>query len=100
MCEPVDKKLTFQQSEVEYIPSWHTNLLYNWFSYWFVFPRTQLGNGDIICFQKASAMDNVKLFRYPNLPSYLNYVRSRYTNVATYVKYVNSRKVFLFLRFN
>ncbi|KAK2377726.1 ubiquitin carboxyl-terminal hydrolase [Trifolium repens] len=67
ICEPVDKKLTFQQSE--------------------------LGNGDIICFQKASAMDNVKLFCYPNLPSYLNYVRSRYTNVATYVKYVNSRKI-------
>ncbi|WJX59371.1 ubiquitinyl hydrolase 1 [Trifolium repens] len=67
MCEPVDKKLTFQQSE--------------------------LGNGDIICFQKASAMDNVKLFRYPNLPSYLNYVRSRYTDVASYVKYVSSRKI-------
>ncbi|XP_045831302.1 ubiquitin C-terminal hydrolase 12-like [Trifolium pratense] len=48
MCEPVDKKLTFQQSEVE--------------------------NGDIICFQKASAMDNVKLFRYPDVPSYLKYV--------------------------
>ncbi|PNX54647.1 ubiquitin carboxyl-terminal hydrolase family protein, partial [Trifolium pratense] len=51
MCEPVDKKLTFQQSE--------------------------LRNGDIICFQKASAMDNVKLFRYPDVPSYLKYVSSR-----------------------
>jgi ubiquitin carboxyl-terminal hydrolase 7 len=37
----------------------------------------QLENGDIICFQKASAMDNVKLIRYPDVPSYLKYVRSR-----------------------
>ncbi|KAK2377735.1 ubiquitin carboxyl-terminal hydrolase [Trifolium repens] len=43
MCEPVDKKLTFQDSELE--------------------------DGDIICFQKASTMDNV--------PTYLKYVRSR-----------------------
>ncbi|GAU12345.1 hypothetical protein TSUD_252960 [Trifolium subterraneum] len=48
MCEPVDKKLSFQQSQLE--------------------------NGDIICFQKASAMDNVKLIRYPDVPSYLKYV--------------------------
>ncbi|GAU12350.1 hypothetical protein TSUD_253010 [Trifolium subterraneum] len=49
MCEPVDKKLSFRQNLLE--------------------------NGDIICFQKASAMDNVKLILYPDVPSYLKYVR-------------------------
>ncbi|WJX28511.1 ubiquitinyl hydrolase 1 [Trifolium repens] len=48
MCEHVDKKLTFQESE--------------------------LGNGDIICFQKASEMVNENHFRYPDVPSYLEYV--------------------------
>ncbi|WJX64617.1 ubiquitinyl hydrolase 1 [Trifolium repens] len=51
MCEPVDNKLTFHENQLE--------------------------NGDIICFQKVSAMDNVKLIRYPDVPSYLKYVRSR-----------------------
>ncbi|KAK2431551.1 ubiquitinyl hydrolase 1 [Trifolium repens] len=50
-CEPVEKKLTFQESELE--------------------------NGDIICFQKATAMDNVKLIRYPDVLSYLKYLSSR-----------------------
>ncbi|XP_058749061.1 ubiquitin C-terminal hydrolase 13-like isoform X2 [Vicia villosa] len=47
-CEPVDKNLTF---------------LENW-----------LGNGDIICFQKASAMDKGKHIRNPDVLSYLQYV--------------------------
>ncbi|MCH83892.1 ubiquitin carboxyl-terminal hydrolase family protein, partial [Trifolium medium] len=50
MCESVDKKLTFQESELE--------------------------NGDIICFQKASGMVNEKHFRYPDVPSYLEYVHN------------------------
>ncbi|KAK2377737.1 ubiquitin-specific protease [Trifolium repens] len=47
MCEPVDKKLTFQEN-----------------------PHAELKH-------KTSAMDNVKLIRYPDVPSYLKYVRSR-----------------------
>ncbi|XP_050903814.1 uncharacterized protein LOC127117750 isoform X3 [Lathyrus oleraceus] len=50
MCEPVDKNLTFLESE--------------------------FGNGDIICFQKASAMDNGKHIRNPDVPSYLKYVHN------------------------
>ncbi|KAK2431550.1 ubiquitin carboxyl-terminal hydrolase [Trifolium repens] len=50
MCEPVDKKLTFQDSELE--------------------------DGDIICFQKAPAMDNEKHIRYPDVPSYLEYAHN------------------------
>jgi len=37
----------------------------------------QLKNGAIICFQKASAMDNEKHFRYPDVPSYMKYVHNR-----------------------
>ncbi|GAU12346.1 hypothetical protein TSUD_252970 [Trifolium subterraneum] len=37
----------------------------------------QLKNGDIICFQKAPATDNEKHIRYPDVPSYLEYVHSR-----------------------
>ncbi|WJX64616.1 ubiquitinyl hydrolase 1 [Trifolium repens] len=50
MCEPVDKKLTFQDSKLE--------------------------DGDIICFQKAPAMDNEKHIRYPYVPSYLEYAHN------------------------
>jgi ubiquitin carboxyl-terminal hydrolase 7 len=76
MCEHVDKKLTFQESEVQYVHTrlMHTKLLHHWFSFWFVFTWMQLGNGDIICFQKASEMVNENHFRYPDVPSYLEYV--------------------------
>ncbi|GAU12358.1 hypothetical protein TSUD_253090 [Trifolium subterraneum] len=50
MCEPVDNKLTFAESKI--------------------------GNSGIIWFQKASAMDNVKHIRYPDVPSYLEYVHN------------------------
>jgi hypothetical protein len=30
----------------------------------------------IICFQKVSAMDNVKHIRYPDVPSYFEYVHN------------------------
>ncbi|AET00363.2 ubiquitin carboxyl-terminal hydrolase, putative [Medicago truncatula] len=50
-CDPVDKKLTFTESK--------------------------LNNGAIICFQKASAVDNEKHFRYPDVPSYMKYVHNR-----------------------
>jgi len=46
----------------------------------------QLENGDIICFQKAYAMDNEKRIRYPDVPSYM--------------EYVHNSQVFSFLRFN
>jgi len=36
----------------------------------------KLKNGAIICFQKASTMDNVKHIRYPDVPSYLEYVHT------------------------
>ncbi|XP_028758046.1 ubiquitin carboxyl-terminal hydrolase 13 isoform X2 [Neltuma alba] len=51
MCEPIDKKLTFRAS--------------------------QLGDGDIVCFQKAAAMDSDERVRYPDVPSYLEYVHNR-----------------------
>ncbi|CAL0315809.1 unnamed protein product [Lupinus luteus] len=51
MCEPIDKKLTFRASQLE--------------------------DGDIICFQKAPAMDSEENVRYPDVPSYLEYVHNR-----------------------
>ncbi|XP_019434168.1 PREDICTED: ubiquitin carboxyl-terminal hydrolase 12-like isoform X2 [Lupinus angustifolius] len=51
MCEPIDKKLTFRASQLE--------------------------DGDIICFQKAPAMDSEEHVRYPDVPSYLEYVHNR-----------------------
>ncbi|XP_058742164.1 uncharacterized protein LOC131614618 [Vicia villosa] len=50
MCEPVDKRFTFKESQLE--------------------------NGDIICFQKSSAVDNEKHFSFPDVPSYFNYVHN------------------------
>ncbi|WJX64626.1 ubiquitinyl hydrolase 1 [Trifolium repens] len=52
MCEPVDKKLTFSENKIG------------------------KGSSGIIWFQKVSAMDNVKHIRYPDVPSYLEYVHS------------------------
>ncbi|XP_019456113.1 PREDICTED: ubiquitin carboxyl-terminal hydrolase 12-like isoform X2 [Lupinus angustifolius] len=51
MCEPIDKKLTFRASQLE--------------------------DGDIICFQKAPSMDSEENVRYPDVPSYLEYVHNR-----------------------
>ncbi|CAI8586565.1 unnamed protein product [Vicia faba] len=51
MCEPIDQKLTFRASQLE--------------------------DGDIICFQKVIAIDNEEHIRYPDVPSYLEYVHNR-----------------------
>lgn len=41
------------------------------------FSKMQLEDGDIICFQKAPAMDSEEHVRYPDVPSYLEYVHNR-----------------------
>ncbi|WJX59385.1 ubiquitinyl hydrolase 1 [Trifolium repens] len=69
VCVPVDKEVTFQESELE--------------------------NGDIICFQKASAIATEKHIRYPDVPSYLEYVHNCYPDAASTLEYVNNRRVFL-----
>jgi ubiquitin carboxyl-terminal hydrolase 7 len=51
MCEPIDKKVTFRASQLE--------------------------DGDIVCFQKAPSVDNEEQVRYPDVPSYLEYVHNR-----------------------
>ncbi|RYR45830.1 hypothetical protein Ahy_A07g031608 isoform G [Arachis hypogaea] len=53
MCEPIDKKLTFRASQLE--------------------------DGDIVCFQKGpvTVMDSEDHIRYPDVPSYLEYVHNR-----------------------
>ncbi|KAH7547698.1 hypothetical protein JRO89_XS14G0004000 [Xanthoceras sorbifolium] len=51
MCEPIDKKITFRASQLE--------------------------DGDIICFQKSSQAGNDEQGRYPDVPSFLDYVHNR-----------------------
>ncbi|KAL6841585.1 hypothetical protein ACP4OV_028524 [Aristida adscensionis] len=51
MCEPIDKKLTFRSSQLE--------------------------DGDIICFQKSPRADYDTQVRYPDVPSFLEYVHNR-----------------------
>ncbi|KAK6929003.1 Ubiquitin carboxyl-terminal hydrolase 7, ICP0-binding domain, partial [Dillenia turbinata] len=51
MCEHVDKKISFQTSQLE--------------------------DGDIICFQKAPQVDSNVHCRYPDVPSFLEYVHNR-----------------------
>ncbi|CAL5343071.1 unnamed protein product [Camellia sinensis] len=50
MCERIDKKLTFRGSQLE--------------------------DGDIICFQKSTQVDSEQC-RYPDVPSFLEYVHNR-----------------------
>ncbi|XP_058105755.1 ubiquitin C-terminal hydrolase 12 isoform X1 [Magnolia sinica] len=51
MCEHIDKKLTFRVSQLE--------------------------DGDIICFQKSPLVENDEQCRYPDVPSFLEYVHNR-----------------------
>uniref|UniRef100_A0A0D9XZE9 ubiquitinyl hydrolase 1 n=1 Tax=Leersia perrieri TaxID=77586 RepID=A0A0D9XZE9_9ORYZ len=51
MCEHIDKKLTFRSSQLE--------------------------DGDIICFQKSPISDGETQVRYPDVPSFLEYVHNR-----------------------
>nr|XP_019708940.1 ubiquitin carboxyl-terminal hydrolase 12 isoform X2 [Elaeis guineensis] len=51
MCEHIDTKLTFRSSQLE--------------------------DGDIISYQKSPAVESDDQFRYPDVPSFLEYVRNR-----------------------
>ncbi|KAJ7960360.1 ubiquitin carboxyl-terminal hydrolase 12 [Quillaja saponaria] len=51
MCEPIDKKLNFRSCQLE--------------------------DGDIICFQKVPSSEGEELYRYPDVPSFLEYVHNR-----------------------
>ncbi|GLT69606.1 hypothetical protein SLA2020_417430 [Shorea laevis] len=51
MCESIDKKITFGAS--------------------------QLGDGDIICFQKSLPVESTEKFLYPDVPSFLEYLHNR-----------------------
>ncbi|RDX69528.1 Ubiquitin carboxyl-terminal hydrolase 13, partial [Mucuna pruriens] len=51
MCENVDRKITFQANQLE--------------------------DGDIICYQKAPKAGSGEQFRYPDVPSFLEYVHNR-----------------------
>ncbi|GAU44158.1 hypothetical protein TSUD_399800 [Trifolium subterraneum] len=67
MCEPIDKKVTFRASQLVMV-EWLIPC--NW-RLW------QLEDGDIVCFQKAPSVDNEEQVRYPDVPSYLEYVHNR-----------------------
>lgn len=43
-----------------------------WFYYEF-----QLEDGDIICYQKVPPIDSEDQYRYPDVPSFLEYVHNR-----------------------
>ncbi|XP_052175009.1 ubiquitin C-terminal hydrolase 12 isoform X2 [Diospyros lotus] len=51
MCERLDKKATFKFSQIE--------------------------DGDIICFQKSALLDSEEKYRYPDVPSFLDYLHNR-----------------------
>ncbi|BFG34993.1 hypothetical protein CerSpe_212670 [Prunus speciosa] len=51
MCEPIDKKFTFRACQLE--------------------------DGDIVCFQKPTPVENGEHLRYPDVPSFLDYVHNR-----------------------
>ncbi|XP_042416954.1 ubiquitin C-terminal hydrolase 13-like isoform X4 [Zingiber officinale] len=51
MCEHIDMRLSFKSSQLE--------------------------DGDIICYQKAIPITDRDQFRYPDIPSFLEYVRNR-----------------------
>ncbi|NP_001346281.1 Ubiquitin carboxyl-terminal hydrolase 12 [Zea mays] len=42
-----------------------------------LFRSCQLEDGDIICFQKSSKADSADRYRFPDVPSFLTYIRNR-----------------------
>jgi len=51
MCEPIDKRITFRSSQLE--------------------------DGDIICFQRSLVTSEEDIHRFPDVPSFLDYVHNR-----------------------
>ncbi|XP_044505519.1 ubiquitin C-terminal hydrolase 12-like isoform X2 [Mangifera indica] len=51
MCEPIEKRYTFRACQLE--------------------------DGDIVCFQKSQTVENSEQYRYPDVPSFLDYVHNR-----------------------
>lgn len=51
MCEPIEKRITFRSSQLE--------------------------DGDIICFQRSLATSEEDIHRFPDVPSFLDYVHNR-----------------------
>jgi hypothetical protein len=96
MCEHIDKKSTFKNSQVT-ISSLESQSLSSSCStsrLGKVDPKTQvfqsvlmtplgwlhcvkLEDGDIICYQKTLTREEEDLYRYPDVPSFLEYVRNR-----------------------
>lgn len=53
-------------------------LLFVCLCYLFIFQlNVQIEDGDIICFQKVPNIQSEEEYRYPDVPSYLEYVKNR-----------------------
>lgn len=78
MCEPIEKRFTFRASQV-YVMYHRLKMIY--VAYIRVLTHLlsllQLEDGDIVCFQKSSPVESVEQFRYPDVPSFLDYVHNR-----------------------
>ncbi|RZC82713.1 hypothetical protein C5167_045499 [Papaver somniferum] len=64
MCEHIEKEFTFHHSQLSADIAFFV----------FIF---QLENGDIICFQKPPPADSMTRCRYPDVPSFLEYILNR-----------------------
>ena len=81
MCERLDKRASFRLSQVCFIA-------FGQIDFW---PRhlacinnncLQIEDGDIICFQKCPQPQNEEEYRYPDVPSFLEYVKNRQVYLA------------------
>lgn len=91
MCEHIEKKSTFKASQVSSPPFllWSMKasikcllriLVLNYFRKLFDpdgVTILQLEDGDIICYQRALTREQELACRYPDVPSFLEYVRNR-----------------------
>lgn len=77
MCEHIDRKLTFRVSQVMcakcFIYSVTSRVAFTYIS----ISAHQLEDGDIVCFQKVLPAETVERCRYPDVPSFLDYVHNR-----------------------
>lgn len=92
MCEPIDWKLTFSSSQVRAITchlytvtrslAWPISFssgfhFFCWICCMILLCFLQLEDGDIIFFQKHLRSQTSEQYRYPDVPSFLEYVHNR-----------------------
>lgn len=83
MCERLDKRASFRFSQVFSVNNFYVSLCVPYAdSFSLTHIHTQIEDGDIICFQKSPPPETDVQVRFPDVPSYLEYVKNRQVDIT------------------